>query len=212
MIKFFASVSAGLFFTVSAAFAATFEYPIQIDAISGDGEALNVGFFSTGSVGDLGIGRARTDFDFPTGSAAALDGDSLFQAVFSGVASAASLFANPVVHDASAGTVTVSGSLGGVTGPYSEFLSAGMFEFVFQGAAGAAFASVGDYEAFLSSATMSGYFEGIFTVDGGRDGSETFLRQRIDFSDTTAVPLPAGSVLLLSGLGLILLRRKRHVS
>lgn len=207
MKKLFAALVTSLIVTATGAFSATFDYKIRIDSISGDGQAMNVGFFSTGSIGDLGTGSARTDTAFPSPVPGQLLDNSLFGATFPGVATAGSFFDNPVVHDPAAGTVTVSGSLGGVTGPYSDFLSAGVFEFVFSGAAGAAFASLADYETFLSSATMSGFFSGTFFVSDGRGGEVAFA-QRIDFSDATPIPLPAGAVLLLSGLGLLAWRRK----
>ena len=56
------SILVVLLLSASAAVAATFEYDIQITDISGAGEAQNIGFFSTGIIGDTGTGSARTVF------------------------------------------------------------------------------------------------------------------------------------------------------
>lgn len=205
MIKQLCAIAAVFAFCTTNAFAATFTYDIVITDLSGEGQAENIGIFATGNVGDAGTGTARTDFEFPATTPAQLEDDSLFTAIFPGVASALSFFANPVVHDPDAGTVTVSGQLGGFTG--SGFYSASAFEFVYQGTpGGTAFASVGDYETFLSTATMSGYASAFFIPD---DSDEGFL-QRIDFAaPVSEVPLPAGGVLLLSTFGVLAFRRRR---
>lgn len=191
---------------VGAARAATFEYPVRITAISGEGEAMNIGFFSTGSVGDLGTGSARTDIAFPTETPTPFDFDnSIFGVTFPGIATAVSFSPNPVTHDPLAGTVTVNGFLGGLTGPYPGFEpSASAFEFVYSGVPGP-IGSVGDYETFLSGATMSGFVSAAFFLEGEFD--DGYL-QRIDFESVSQVPLPAGALLLLSGLGILAIRRK----
>ncbi|MEM6384946.1 MAG: hypothetical protein AAF718_01790 [Pseudomonadota bacterium] len=207
MRQFFYVLTAALLFVSSAAFSATFNYPIQIDSIGGDGQTQNVGFFSNGSVGDKGTGSARTDVAFPSSTPMSLMDNSLFGASFPGIATAGSQFDNPVVHDAAAGTVTVSGFLGGVTGPYSDFLSAGAFQFVYTGTPGSAFTTVADFQNFLATAAMSGFFAGTFFVSNGT-GPDLVFDQRIDFSAVTPIPLPGGALLLLSGLGLFAIRRK----
>ena len=55
---------------------------------------------------------------------------------------------------------------------------------------------------------MSGFFEGVFFVDGEFDIG---FVQRISF-DTVAseIPLPAGSILLLTALGIGALARRRR--
>ncbi len=196
------------FFVVSA-LAATFEFDLTIDGISGDGEAMNIGFFSTGSVGDTGTGRADINESFPGDYPMTLD-TSLFQASFPGIASAGSMFGNPVVHDPTAGTVTVSGNLGGITGPYSGFtLFPSAFEFTFTGAAGGPeFSTRAEIESFLDGATMAGFVSAVFFQSGDFD---TGYRQRIDFSTSlTPVPLPAGGLLLLTGLaGVAMVGRRK---
>lgn len=205
LVRLLMCIAACVLTTFPAA-SATFEYPVVITDISGDGAAQNIGFFRTATVGEIGTGSARTDSEFPTTVPTQFFDASLFGVVFPGVASAASFFANPVVHDPLAGTVTVNGSLGGLTGPYDAFVSASAFEFVYTGAPGA-IASLADYETFLDSATMSGFVSAFFTPDSLPDSA--FL-QRIDFRDATPVPLPAGAVLLLSGLGLLMVGRSRR--
>ena len=188
--------------------AATFEYDIEITSITGDGEPENIGFFSTGSVGDTGTGRAIIEDGFPLDYPTTLE-ISQFQASFLGIASAGTFGPKTVVHDTVAGTLTVSGFLGGVTGPYSDFLSAGEFEFVYTGIAGGpVISSNSALNAFLADATMSGFFEGVFFVDGEFDIG---FVQRISF-DTVAseIPLPAGSILLLTALGIGTLARRRR--
>lgn len=208
MIKKFLSILAAIAFSASSTFAATFEYDIVITDISGEGEAENVGVFISGNVGDLGTGSARTDFDFPATTPTQLIDDSLFTAIFPGVASALSFFANPVAHDPDAGTVTVSGSLGGFTG--SGFYSPSAFEFVYQGEpSGTVFTSIADYDGFLSTATMSGFVSAFFIPDSDLDVG---FFQRIDFeAHVSEVPVPAGGVLLMSAFGLLALRRRKSL-
>ncbi len=208
MIKTLISITAAVFLGVTGALAATFEYDVRITAITGDGEAKGIGFFTTGAVGDPGTGSARTDFEVPTSIPMMLSDDSLFGVTFPGIATAASFFANPVVHDPIAGTVTVDGFLGGLTGPYPEFISADAFSFVYQGAPGAAFGSIGDYENFLANATMSGFVSAVFF-----DDEDNGFRQQINFEavTTSPVPLPAGALLLLSGIGLLAIKRRKSV-
>lgn len=206
MIKKFLSILAAITFSASSTSAATFQYDIVITEISGEGQAENVGVFVSGNVGDVGTGSARTDFDFPTTTPTQLVDNSLFTAIFPGVASALSFFANPIAHDPDAGTVTVSGSLGGFTG--SGFYSASAFEFVYQGeTGGTAFTSIVDYEGFLSTAIMSGYVSAFFFPDSDLDVG---FFQRIDFeAQVSEVPVPAGGVLLMSAFGLLALRRRK---
>lgn len=207
MLRTIFSTFAAVLIGTSGVLAATFEYDVRITDISGEGQTENIGFFSTGNVGDAGTGSARTDTEFPITVPLPLEDDSLFGVTFPGIATAASFFFNPVVHDPLAGTVTVNGSLGGLTGPYPDDISASQFEFIYQGTPGAAFASLGDYENFLSTATMSGFVSAAFFPDDDFDNG--FL-QRIDFEAVTApVPLPAGAVLLVSGFGLLAMRRRK---
>ena len=187
--------------------AATFEYDIEITSITGDGELENIGFFSTGSVGDTGTGRAIIEDGFPLDYPTTLE-ISQFQATFPGIATAGTFGPKTVVHDTVAGTLTISGFLGGVTGPYVDFLSAGEFEFIYTGLAGGPIiSSSAGLNAFLEDATMSGHFEGIFFVDGEFDIGYV---QRIAF-DTVAseIPLPAGGILLLTALGIGTILRRR---
>ncbi|MEL6377163.1 MAG: VPLPA-CTERM sorting domain-containing protein [Pseudomonadota bacterium] len=188
--------------------AATFEFDIQIDAISGDGAGM--GFFATGAVGDLGTGRAQISDMFPGDYQMTLE-NSLFQAVFPGTASAGSQFDATIAHDNIAGTVTVSGQLGGLTGPggMTGFFSASDFEFVFTGMPSTSeFTSQSELESFLSKASMAG-FVSAFLIPDDSDFETAFL-QRIDFSAVPpAVPLPAGGFLLLSGIALYGFLRRR---
>ena len=194
------------------AHAADFNFDIEITSITGDGEGINLGFFSTASVGDVGTGTAKINDDFP-GDYGLTKDFSLFQAKFLGIASAGSQSGNPVVHDPLAGTVTVSGGLGGVTGPYPDTpLFAGQFEFVYSGVAGGPeISSNTGLNDFMAGAQMAGYFEGIFFLDEDDVFSdEPGFVQRIDFKATPSeVPLPAGVVLLLSALGMGALVRRR---
>ena len=187
--------------------AATFEYDIEITSITGDGEAEGIGFFSTGSVGDTGTGRAIIEDGFPLDYPTTLV-ISQFQASFFGIATAGTFGPKTVVHDTVAGTLTVSGFLGGVTGPYTDFLSAGAFEFVYTGVAGGpVISSNSGLNDFLADATMSGFFEGIFFVNGEFDNG---FSQTISFGAVTSeVPLPAGALLLLTALGMGLWARRR---
>lgn len=189
--------------SASIASAATFEYDIAITSISGNGQAENIGFFSTGSVGDTGTGSADISEDVPLDYAETLY-RSLFGASFAGIATAGSQAGNSVTHDTVAGTITVDGFLGGVTGPYAEFLSAGTFEFVYTGVAGGPeISTTAGLESFLAGATMSGYFVGTF------EANTEFYTQRIDFGAVSKVPLPAGGVLLLSAIGLMAAKRRK---
>ncbi len=206
-MKFFHAIFVILPMLALPATAATFDYDIEITSITGDGEAESIGFFSTGSVGDAGTGSAIIEDGFPLDYPTTLD-ISQFQATFPGIATAGTFGPKLVVHDTTAGTLTVSGFLGGVTGPYSDFLSAGSFEFVFSGIAGGPVASSNaDLNSFLADATMSGYFEGIFFVDGEFDNG---FSQTISFASVTSdVPLPAGGVLLLTAIGFGWVARRR---
>ena len=194
-------------FLALPAAAATFEYDIEITSISGDGKAMNVGFFSTGSVGDAGTGRAVIDDSFPGDYPFTLE-VSQFQAIFPGVATAGTFFVKNVVHDTVAGTLTVDGFLGGVTGPYALDLSAGMYQFVYTGTAGGpVINSNTGLNNFLAGATMAGWFEGTFFNPGEFTNG---YHQRIDFQAVTnVVPLPAGAVLLLTALGMGAVTRRR---
>ena len=196
-------------FLALPSYAALYEFDIEITSITGEGEGINLGFFSTGMPGDTGTGSANINDDIP-GDYEFTTETSLFRAFFPGIATAGSQFANPVVHDPLAGTVTVNGGLGGVTGPYPEFLSAGQFEFVYAGIAGGPEISTNaGLNAFMANATMSGYFEGFFFLDGDFDFDDGF-RQRIDFAAVPSeVPLPAGAALLLTALGMGALGRRK---
>ena len=188
--------------------AATFTYDIQIDAITGDGEAANIGFFSTGSVGDVGTGQAIVEEGFPANYPLTLEATQFF-AIFPGIATAVTQAPKTVVHDPTAGTVTVSGILGGLTGPYPGFVpSANAYEFVYTGASGGPVISSGaELEAFLSGATMAGFVSAFFIPNS--DPNVGYF-QTIAFSSTTPVPLPAGGLLLLSALGIAAVARRRR--
>lgn len=184
--------------------AVTFTYDVKITDISGEGEDRNIGFFQTGTIGDTGTGSARIDTSFPsTSSGVPAPDDRSFSVTFPGVASALWLFNNPMIHDPFAGTVKISGSLGGLTDfGATDFISASTYEFIWQGpAAGSPFATVADYENFMSTATMSGFISGFMFVNNDLN---TGYLQRIDFDAVVApIPLPGGALFLLSALGLI---------
>lgn len=208
--KLFILAAAAISLMATQTLAATFSYDVRITDISGEGEAQNIGFFQSGMIGNLGTGSARTDTSFPsTTPGVPADDNRSFSVTFPGVATALWLFNNPMVHDPAAGTVKISGSLGGLTDfGATDFISASSYEFIWQGApGGAAFGSVTDYEDFLSTATMSGFVSAFMFVNG--DLTTGYL-QRLDFEAVPApIPLPAGGVLLLSALGLLALRRAR---
>ena len=192
----------------TAAASATFLYDIQIDAITGDGEAGNIGFYSTGSVGDIGTGQANVSEAFPADYSMTLEATQFF-AIFPGIATAVTQGPKTVVHDATAGTLTVSGFLGGLTGPYPGFLtSASTYEIVYSGATGGPLiSSATALEAFLDGASMSGFVSAFFIPDSD---PETGYFQTIAFSDTTPIPLPATGLLLLSAFGFAALARRKR--
>lgn len=194
--------------TLTSAFAASFNYDIEITSISGAGQAENIGFFSTGSVGDAGIGGAEIEDGLPTDYPGTLEA-SRFTAVFPGVASAATFAQKTLVHDPSAGKVTVSGFLGGITGPYTAELFASNFEFVFTGEVGGPIiTSNSGLNSFLDGASMSGYFVGFFVLNG--DFNNQYY-QAITFEGAVSeIPLPASAMLLLTALGLSVATRRHR--
>lgn len=193
--------------TVTSGFAASFNYDIEITSITGAGQAENIGFFSTGSVGDAGVGSAEIEDGSPTDYLATVE-QSQFSAVFPGVATAATFFQKTLVHDPLAGTLTVSGFLGGITGPYTDDLFASNFEFVFDGEVGGPIiTSNSGLNSFLAGASMSGYFVGFFVLNG--DFNNQYY-QTISFEGTVSeIPLPASAMLLLTALGLSVATRRR---
>jgi len=179
--------------------AATFNFDVQLDAVTGDGQAENIGFFNSATIGDVGIGTANideteTDFDFAL--------ESAFFSVSVGGGTAGTFFQKTITQDVAAGTFTVGGTLGGVTGSFPDsLLSAADFAFIYTNAAwtGGLIGDSANLADFLSNASLSGYYSGVFFPDA----TPTIgFKQNVAFSPVPSpIPLPAGMVLLLSGLG-----------
>ncbi len=194
-------------FTASAS-AATFSYDLILTSVTGDGGPQGVGFFGSASVGETGTGgviidETETDFNF------ALQ-DAFFSAQIGG-GTAGSFFQKTFAQDSSTGTVTISGQLGGLTGIFpGYFISAGAYEFVYTSTPGfLPITSAADLTMFLSGASMSGFFSGAFV---SLADDNIGFNQTVSFEGSTApIPLPAGMVLLLSGLGALGLMRRRQL-
>ncbi len=195
MIRTLSSAFAVVFFTALQAAAVTLT--VGIDDITGDGQSTNLGFYST--TGADGTFRLETMTIFP---------EPLLFLSFPGapfnVSGVTAGDGNTYDYDPITGVMTVSGDLAGLTGDF-DFPGGRDFEYDIQLGTGLTFTDVSDLPALYSTATA---VQGNVTAFFSRDPNGPFAQQTLTFSSPSQIPLPAGVVLLLSGLGILRLKRK----
>lgn len=204
MFKKFLTPLLAAIFMASPLSAATFNFDITLDRVEGTG--TEIGFFQTQSPGATGTGIVvadETESDYAT-----LVQSTFFAASLIG-GSGGSPSDKTVVQDGAAGTLTVSGFLAGLTGllPGVDLIAPDTYEFVLTGDAFSEIANGADLVGFLDTVVdMSGFFSG-FLFESETD--TVAFRQVVFFNgDVSEVPLPAGVIFLLTGLGALALRRK----
>lgn len=199
MLKTIASAATLFFLTFSTASAVTLT--VDITSITGPGESTNFGFYSTtGASGEFSnISPVVTPepllvFSFP---------GSPFNVT--GITAGGG---NGYSYDPITGLLDVSGQLAGLTGDFS-FPGGRTFSYVVQAATGLSFTGTSDLAAIYDSMTgVTGTVTAFFFPNPGN--SDTVFQQTLTFStETPEIPLPAGGLLLLSGLGVLALRRRR---
>ncbi len=197
MFKTIAS-AALLFLTFLPASAATLT--VDITSITGSGESTNFGFYSTtGGSGTFSNNNAFPEpllsFSFP-GSPFNVSGVTFGSG------------GNSYAYDPTTGVMNVSGTLAGLTGDFA-FPGGRTFTYVIQSVSGLSFTGNSDLAAIYDSMTgVTGTVTAFFFPDP--NDFNTAYEQTLTFStDTSEIPLPAGGLLLLSGLGLLALRRRR---
>lgn len=185
----------------------TVNFTIVLDEVTGEGQAENVGFFATQFAGATGTGIALVEDTALTYDALVEQSDFIASLIGG---TAGTFFQKTIVQDGAAGTLTVMGQLGGLTGvlPGIDSISADDYSFVFSGNPYTSINTPTELETFLTGAQMSGFFEGFLQSSAN---PTIFYEQRVHFSAAAPVPLPASGLLLVAGLcGLALRRQRRH--
>lgn len=202
-MRVFISFWVAIWLCATTATAATYSFGVVVDSITGPGQAEAVGLYIGGAPGDAGT---LTTTVRPEPAFTGLGPLSTF-ATFPGTATGVTGTAGVQGYDPVTGILTDGGQLGGLTGPFPDFFPAPMYQFIYQGAPGLSpLMTPADYDAFMSGVSgVVGYIQGTF-----QNGSGGAFTQRLDFSTPNAIPLPAGAVLLLSGLGLLAVGRHRR--
>lgn len=199
MPKFVSTLFTLIFLTFSPAYSATLA--VQITSITGDGEASNLGFYST--TGAPGEFRNITPVLTP---------EPLLVLSFPGspfnVTGITAGGGNTYSYEPTTGLLNVSGQLAGVTGDFI-FPGSRAFDFVIQSTPGLAFSSFADLDPIYEAMTAVQGSVTAFFFPNPSDLSTAFQQTLTFSSDVSEIPLPAGAVLLLSGLGLLAMRRRR---
>lgn len=196
MIRTISAFLTLLCLTVTQAAAVTLT--VGIDSITGDGASSDFGFYSM--TGDDGTFQLQTTTVNP---------EPLLFLSFPGspfnVSGVTAGTGNNYAYDTGSGIMTVTGNLAGLTGNFG-FPGGRSFNFDIQLDAGLTYTGTSDLPSFYSTATG---VVGSVTAFFFQDDEGPVLEQTLEFSSATVVPLPAGGLMLLSGLVLLGLKRKK---
>ncbi|MGR3511432.1 MAG: LPXTG cell wall anchor domain-containing protein [Paracoccaceae bacterium] len=197
MLRQIASALTLLFLTFQPASAVTLT--VDITSISGPGDSTNFGFYST--TGASGTFSNNNSFPEPLLSFSFPGSPFNVSGVTAGFGS------NAYAYDPSTGILDVSGTLAGLTGDF-DFPGGRSFSYVIQAATGLSFSGNADLAGIYDTMTgVSGTVSAFFFPDPN-DFDTAFAQTMTFSSETSEIPLPAGGLLLLSGLGLLALRRR----